>query len=79
MSGNKARWIWYPGDLELYHAMKQNFSRVERGFSWPAFWKSEGFRNRVVFRREYQLEAETSFTVLVAPDASAFVRMTDGK
>ena len=25
-------WIWYPGDFELYHAMKQNFSRVERGF-----------------------------------------------
>ena len=32
-------WIWYPGDFELYHAMKQNFSRVERGFGWPAFWK----------------------------------------
>ncbi|MBQ6234078.1 MAG: alpha-L-rhamnosidase [Clostridia bacterium] len=79
MSGNEARWIWYPGDLELYHAMKQNFSRVERGFSWPAFWKSEGFRNRVVFRREYQLKAETSFTVLTAPDASAFVRMNGGK
>ena len=23
-------WIWYPGDFELYHAMKQNFSRGER-------------------------------------------------
>ena len=32
-------WIWYPGDFELYHAMKQNFSRVERGFGWPAFWR----------------------------------------
>ena len=40
-------WIWYPGDMELYYGMKQNFSRVERGFGWPAFWKSEGFRNRV--------------------------------
>ena len=56
-------WIWYPGDFELYHAMKQNFSRVERGFGWPAFWKSEGFRNRVAFRRIYELEQETSFTV----------------
>lgn len=56
-------WIWYPGDFELYHAMKQNFSRVERGFGWPAFWKSEGFRNRVAFRRTYELEQETSFTV----------------
>ena len=56
-------WIWYPGDFELYHGMKQNFSRVERGFGWPAFWKSEGFRNRVAFRRIYELGQETSFTV----------------
>lgn len=56
-------WIWYPGDMELYYAMKQNFSRVERGFGWPAFWKSEGFRHRVVFRRTYHLREETSFCV----------------
>ena len=60
---SKSYWIWYPGDFELYHGMKQNFSRVERGFGWPAFWKSEGFRNRVAFRRTYHLEEETSFTV----------------
>ena len=59
----KTYWIWYPADFELYHAMKQNFSRIERGIKWPAFWKSEGFRNRVVFRRTYSLEKETSFTV----------------
>lgn len=54
-------WIWYPGDFELYHGMRQNFSRVERGFGWPAFWKSEGFRNRIVFRRTYELPGETCF------------------
>ena len=59
----RAYWIWYPADFELYYAMKQNFSRVERGMGWPAFWKSEGFRNRVVFRRTYSLEKETTFTV----------------
>lgn len=56
-------WIWYPGDMELYYGMKQNFSRVERGFGWPAFWKSEGFRHRVAFRRTYHLEKETTFCV----------------
>ena len=58
---NSPVWIWYPGDFELYHGMKQNFSRVERGFGWPAFWKSEGFRNRIVFRRTYELKEETEF------------------
>lgn len=56
-------WLWYPGDLELYYRMEQDFSRVERGYGWPAFWKSDGFRNRVVFRRQYELERETSFRV----------------
>ena len=60
---NTCYWIWYYGDFELYHAMKQNFSRIERGYGWPAFWKSEGFRNRVVFRKEYDLEKETTFCV----------------
>ena len=60
---NSCYWIWCHGDFELYHAMKQNFSRVERGYGWPAFWKSEGFRNRVVFRKEYILEKETTFCV----------------
>lgn len=59
----KNYWLWYPGDFELYYGMKQNFSRVERGYGWPAFWKSEGFRNRVVFRRTYELEKETAFCV----------------
>lgn len=57
-------WLWYPGDMELYYRMEQDFSRVERGYGWPAFWKSDGFRNRVVFRRTYDLERETEFRVV---------------
>lgn len=59
----RGRWIWYPGDMELYHALLQNFDRVERGYGWPAYWKSEGFRGRVYFRREFDLEGETTFCV----------------
>lgn len=74
---NKCYWIWYQGDFELYHAMKQNFSRVERGFGWPAFWKSEGFRNRVAFRKRYMLVEETSFCVY--SKAIGFVLVDDKK
>ena len=56
-------WIWYQGDFERWHAMKQNFSRMERGLAWPAFWKSEGIRNRIALSKEYELEEETSFKV----------------
>lgn len=70
-------WIWYPGDFELYYALRQNFSRVERGFRWPAFWKSQGFRHRVVFWREYDLEISTEFQVYANGDG--FVRLNGEK
>lgn len=60
----KKYWIWYPGDFELYHGMKQNFSRIERGYGWPAYWKSEPFHHRVVFRRDYVLSEKTQFRVV---------------
>ena len=79
MLSEPSYWLWYPGDFERYHALKQNFSRVERGFGWPAFWKSEGFRNRVAFRRSYQLAEETCFTVFAAKDAAGFVLVDEDK
>ena len=72
-------WIWYPGDFELYHAMKQNFSRRERNISWPAFWKSESFRNRVTFRRTYFLTSCTSFIPLAAKGTDGFVQVNGVK
>ena len=76
---NQAYWLWYPGDFELYHGMKQNFSRVERGCAWPAFWKSEGFRNRVAFRRRYRLSAATRFTVYSVDGGRGYVQLGDRK
>ncbi len=79
MDKHQARWLWYPGDLEKYHALKQNFSRVERGCPWPAFWKSDGFRQRVAFRRTYRLEKETSFTVFGTPGAAGYADVNGRK
>ena len=59
----KACWIWYPGDFEIYHGMLQNFQREERGFGWPAYWKMDDWRKNVCFYRDYEIEAETTFTV----------------
>ena len=72
-------WLWYPGDFERFHALKQNFSRVERGVGWPAFWKSEGFRNRVTFRRHYRLTEDTCFTVFAVTGASGYVLVDQDK
>ena len=36
-------WIWYPGDFELYHGMKQNFGKARASatallFAAPMSW-----------------------------------------
>ena len=60
---NNAVWIWYPGDFEIYHGMRQNFRREERGMEWPAFWKMDDWRKNVRFFRRYELTQPETFTV----------------
>lgn len=60
---NGAVWIWYPGDFELYHGMRQNFRREERGMGWPAFWKMDDWRKNVRFFRKYKLAQQETFAV----------------
>ncbi len=71
----KSYWLWYPGDLELYHALKQNFSRVERGMGWPAYWKSSSYHQRIALWRIYDLSERTSFTVTAR--GTGFVRVIE--
>jgi alpha-L-rhamnosidase len=56
-------WIWYPGDFEIYHIMKQNFIREERGFRWPAYWYTANWNHNVTFKKNYHLLEPTSFLV----------------
>ena len=60
---NNAVWIWYPGDFEIFHGMRQNFRREERGLGWPAFWKMDDWRKNVRFFRRYELSESETFTV----------------
>lgn len=58
-----ANWIWYPGDFEIYHGMRQNFDREERGFFWPAYWHIADCRRHVVFHGAFAPDRETRFRV----------------
>lgn len=62
----KAVWMWYPADFEIYHGMKQNFQREERGCGWPAYWKMSDWRKNVTFRKEFELDKPSSFWVKAA-------------
>ena len=51
-----ACWIWYFGDLELYHSCRMQMRRAEYSYHFPPFWRLDDAHRNVVFRREFTLE-----------------------
>lgn len=35
---NKAKWIWYKSDFEIYHNMMLHNRRVDMGVEYPTKW-----------------------------------------
>ena len=57
---NKAKWIWYPGDFEIWLGNIFNNRRTERGAMFPPFWKQDSHWVTVAFSKRFELtEAET--------------------
>ena len=50
-----ACWIWYFGDLELYHNARLHMRRDEFDYRFPPFWRLDDAHKNVVFRRECEL------------------------
>ena len=76
MHEKKAMWIWYPGDFEIYHNLKLNLRREERGFIWPALWKLDDCWHSVVFQKTATLTKDE--TILVRGNGVGFAEI-DGK
>ena len=60
---NKATWIWYPGDFEVWLGNIFNNRRTERGAMFPPFWKQDSHYVTVEFSREFELECEETITI----------------
>jgi alpha-L-rhamnosidase len=55
----KASWIWYPGDFDIYMSNVMQNRRTERGSFFPPFWKMDSHYVLVDFHKEFNLkEAE---------------------
>ncbi len=50
-----ACWIWYFGDLELYHNCRMHMRRAEYDYHFPPFWRLDDAHKNVVFRKECEL------------------------
>ncbi|HBB90318.1 MAG: hypothetical protein A2X22_06990 [Bacteroidetes bacterium GWF2_49_14] len=56
----KASWIWYPGDFEIWLHTEVGGRRQERGQIYPPFWRVDSPYGLVQFETNYNIpEAET--------------------
>jgi alpha-L-rhamnosidase len=51
----KASWIWYPGDFDIYKSNVMQNRRTERGSFFPVFWKMDSHYVLVDFHKEFIL------------------------
>ena len=51
----KASWIWYPGDFDIYMSNVMQNRRTERGSFFPVFWKMDSHYVLVDFHKEFNL------------------------
>jgi len=60
---NKATWIWYPGDFEIWLGNRFNNRRTERGAMFPPFWKQDSHWVTVEFSKRLELEEDETITI----------------
>ena len=71
-----SRWIWYPGDFEIYHSMQLHSRREEFGVEYPAMWGLAAVYPRVAFSKDF--ESDRNGYVKIHANGKAYV-MLDGK
>lgn len=63
-SMNKATWIWYPGDFEIWLGNIFNNRRTERSAIFPPFWKQDSHYVTVEFSKAFTLNHEEIITIV---------------
>ena len=76
MTINKAKWIWFPGDREIWLGNEFNNRRTERGAMFPPFWKQDSHWQTVEFSKEFTLLQPDTLHISVE---GTYNFMLDGK
>ncbi len=61
----RAKWIWYPGDFEIWLHREMSMRRDERRSLIPPFWRLDTHFSNVVFTRSFELEHEEEVSIFV--------------
>jgi len=76
MTTNKSKWIWFPGDREIWLGNEFNNRRTERGAMFPPFWKQDSHWQTVEFSKEIELNTADTLHITVE---GTYNFMLDGK
>lgn len=52
-TSKEAKWIWYPGDFEVWLHTQVGGRRQERGQPYPPFWRIDSHYGVVIFEKKY--------------------------
>jgi hypothetical protein len=61
----KASWIWYPGDYEVWLSNKMQNRRTERGAFFPPFWKLDSHYVLIDFHKDFVLPEDEDANIYV--------------
>lgn len=57
------KWIWYPGDFEIWLGNNMNNRRTDRGTFFPPFWKSDSHYVTVEFSKKITLNNQETIHI----------------
>lgn len=61
----KATWIWYPGDYEIWLSSEMQNRRTERGVFFPVFWKIDNHYPLIDFHKVFNLKEPEEVEIYV--------------
>lgn len=65
MNATSSKWIWYPGDYEIWLGNQMNNRRTERGAFFPHFWKMDSHYVLVEFSKKIDLAVAEEIEIAV--------------
>lgn len=69
----QSKWIWKPGDFELYHNMLVHNRRTQQSVYYPPMWRIDPPSTNVMLYKRSDLEEPETLTVYANTDQASFL------
>ena len=69
----QSKWIWKPGDFELYHSMLLHNRRTFQGLYYPPMWRVDAPDRNVMLYKKAELEQTETLTVYANTKQASFL------